>query len=676
MDIGASGQFLPTLVDWIRQYPGWSGAAVFTVAMLESLVLVGVLVPGAAVMLGAGALVALGALELWPTMAWAAAGAIVGDGLSFWVGYRYRSQLLGIWPFSRFAALIQRGEVFFQRHGGKSVVFGRFVGPVRAVIPTVAGMMGMTPLRFAVVNVLSALAWAPAYILPGVVFGASLELASEVALRLVLTVLLLVALLWLSRWLIRRIFLALAPHANEWLSRSLDWSRHHPLLGRVTRALVDPAQPESRALLVLALVLLSAGMGFSYMLWRVLSHAGPPQVDSGFDSLMLSLRTPWVDQLMVALTMLGDPAVYLPVAAIVLASLLWQRNTPAAWHWLAALGFGVLLSSALQWSLAGPRPHELYLGFSTFGVPTAHATVSTVMYGFLAVLAARELGPRSRLSVYLGAGAVIVLIAFSRLYLSAHWLSDVFGGLTLGLAWVVVLGIAYRRHNPPALAAGRLLAVTGVGLLVFGSIHVASNLDREVRRYAPRFAVTTLSADGWWQRDWRALPPFRDDLVSSHKQPMNVQWAGRLEDIRSDLIGRGWREPTPLSTRSALFWLLPGVELTQLPVLPQVHGGRHERLILTRADGSERQWVLRLWASDVMLQPGGEPLWIGAVSTQVLQHRLELVSYPATTTGFNRPIEALAEDLQRWDTKQAQRQTAPERTRVRWDGIVVLVRHR
>lgn len=676
MDIGASGPFLPTLVDWIRQYPGWSGAVVFAVAMLESLVLVGVLVPGAAVMLGAGALVALGALELWPTMAWAAAGAIVGDGLSFWVGYRYRSQLLGIWPFSRFAALIQRGEVFFQRHGGKSVVFGRFVGPVRAVIPTVAGMMGMTPLRFAVVNILSALAWAPAYILPGVVFGASLELASEVALRLVLTVLLLVALLWLSRWLIRRIFLALAPHANEWLSRSLDWSRCHPLLGRVTRALVDPAQPESRALLVLALVLLSAGMGFSYMLWRVLSHAGPPQVDSGFDSLMLSLRTPWVDQLMVALTMLGDPTVYLPVAATVLATLLWQRNTPAAWHWLAALGFGVLLSSALQWSLAAPRPHELYLGFSTFAVPTAHATVSTVMYGFLAVLAARELGPRSRLSVYLGAGAVIVLIAFSRLYLSAHWLSDVFGGLTLGLAWVVVLGIAYRRHNPPPLAAGRLLAATGAGLLVFGSIHVASNLDREVRRYAPRFAVTTLSADGWWQRDWRALPPFRDDLVSSHKQPMNVQWAGRLEDIRSDLIGRGWREPTPLSTRSALFWLLPGVELTQLPVLPQVHGGRHERLILTRADGLERQWVLRLWASDVVLQPGEKPLWIGAVSTQMLQHRLGLVSYPATTTGFNRPIEALAENLQHWDTKQARRQTAPERTRVRWDGIVVLVRHR
>ncbi|MES9896122.1 MAG: VTT domain-containing protein, partial [Candidatus Thiodiazotropha endolucinida] len=94
-------------------------------------------------------------------------------------------RLRGFWPFNRHPATLQRGITFFQRYGGKSVALGRFFGPVRAIIPLVAGMLGMPPLRFLAANILSALVWAPAYLLPGIVFGASLELASEVAFRLV-----------------------------------------------------------------------------------------------------------------------------------------------------------------------------------------------------------------------------------------------------------------------------------------------------------------------------------------------------------------------------------------------------------------------------------------------------------------------------------------------------------
>jgi len=68
-------------------------------------------------------------------------------------------------------------------------LFGRFVGPVRPVIPAVAGMMQMPAGRFLAVNVASALVWAPAYLLPGIAFGASLELAAEVAGRLAVLVL-------------------------------------------------------------------------------------------------------------------------------------------------------------------------------------------------------------------------------------------------------------------------------------------------------------------------------------------------------------------------------------------------------------------------------------------------------------------------------------------------------
>jgi len=162
MDLATFQPFL----HWLSAHPGWSGLAIFLIAFSESLLVVGLVFPGSIIMFGVGTLVAAGALDLWTTLVWAAAGAITGDGVSFWLGHHYKDHLRDMWPIRRYPTLMERGEQFFNKHGGKSVLFGRFVGPVRPVIPAVAGMLGMTPARFLTVNVVSAIAWAPAYTLP------------------------------------------------------------------------------------------------------------------------------------------------------------------------------------------------------------------------------------------------------------------------------------------------------------------------------------------------------------------------------------------------------------------------------------------------------------------------------------------------------------------------------
>ena len=111
--------------------PELSGLIVFLVAAGESLALVGIVVPGVVFMLGIGALVGLNAINLWQALFWAMAGAIVGDWLSYWLGRHFDQQLRHIWPLSRYPKLIPRGEAFFNKHGGASVFFGRFVGPLR-----------------------------------------------------------------------------------------------------------------------------------------------------------------------------------------------------------------------------------------------------------------------------------------------------------------------------------------------------------------------------------------------------------------------------------------------------------------------------------------------------------------------------------------------------------------
>ena len=128
------------LLHWVRAHPHWAGVALFTISLAESLAIVGVIVPGVVIMFGIGALIGAGAADFWAMCAWAVAGAVLGDGLSYWLGNRYRARLLDMWPFRRMPESLQQGQRFFDKYGAMSVVFGRFFGPVRATVPLLAGM--------------------------------------------------------------------------------------------------------------------------------------------------------------------------------------------------------------------------------------------------------------------------------------------------------------------------------------------------------------------------------------------------------------------------------------------------------------------------------------------------------------------------------------------------------
>ena len=149
---------LDAVLNWIAINQSWAYIIVAVIAFGESLAIVGLIVPGAFLLFGIGGLIGLGQLEVWPTLISAMIGAILGDGISFWLGYHYREHLAQIWPFTRYPALIEKGKVFFKRHGGKSIIFGRFVGPIRPIVPAIAGMMRMSVPKYISINILSAVA--------------------------------------------------------------------------------------------------------------------------------------------------------------------------------------------------------------------------------------------------------------------------------------------------------------------------------------------------------------------------------------------------------------------------------------------------------------------------------------------------------------------------------------
>ena len=646
--------YLQPVLDWVALHPLWAGLLVFLIAMGESLAMVGLIIPGVVLMFGVGALISTGSLEFWPVFGWAAAGAFCGDALSFLLGYRYRDTLGDLWPFRSRPNLLNQGSEFFGRYGGHSIVFGRFVGPMRAVVPVVAGMLRMPVGRFLVIDALSALAWAPAYLLPGMVFGASLELAAEVATRLVVVLLLLVVALWLMVWLVRRLFRLLQPHASQWTRWLLDWSQVHPRLGNLGAALADPSHPESRGLAVLATLLVLTTWLFVATLGGVVEGKPFAGLDQATHQLMQSLRTPLGDHLMVLFTQLADLEIVGAVTVSVLVYLLWKRRTREAGHWLAAVAFGLLAGLALKYALRIPRPLPSVAGLGPYGFPSSHVLRATALYGFLAVLIARPVQLRWRWLPYAAAGVLILPVAVSRVYLGAHWLSDVVGGLAMGLAWVALLGIAYYRHTPLQGHWRGLAATTLLSLCLAGLWHANASHETDIRRFTPSHPVHQLNAGKWWAEGWRALPTFRHDLRRMDNQPLTIQWAGSLADLATRLQERGWNKAEPLRARDLLRLLAPGEAVGSLPLLPQVHDGRHESLALTKPLSPDRRLVLRLWPADARLSPGGQDLWVGNVSYQRTGGG-EWFSYLQTEDDFETPLEIFQRDLFGLSTRRVER---------------------
>lgn len=254
---------LQPILDWIALHPYASSIVVFLIALMESLIVLGLLIPGAVLLFGAGALIATGALPMTPILLWTIAGAICGDLISFMLGHHYHQQLRVIWPFRNYPVLVTSGVDFFCRHGGKGVFMARFVGPLRPIVPAIAGMMNMTLPRFLLVDIIACILWAPAYILPGMVFGASLGLAAEVGGRLVVLLVSVVGLSLLGVWLINSLIRMLHPRASILVDKALNWSRRHPRIRPLAGSLLDPDHPEARGLAILSVL-------FFIALWLLL----------------------------------------------------------------------------------------------------------------------------------------------------------------------------------------------------------------------------------------------------------------------------------------------------------------------------------------------------------------------------------------------------------------------
>lgn len=612
----------------------------FLLTGAEAFPVIGALVPGTAVIIALGALVPDGILRFLPLVTFTTAGAIAGDGLSYWLGHHYKSEAIRYWPLRHYPRLLKQGEEFFERHGGKAILIARFTPGVRAVVPLVAGITGMTAIRFYSLNILSALLWAPAHVAMGVLVGASLAILGAVAGRLeavALAFFILIAIVvWLTpravRWL-TNLMIQLRGPVLIWASSGEGWF-HRQII-----SLLDPARTELPGLATLGALLL----GSLWVLFGVLQDllAGDPlvQADHAVFHLLLSLRAPWAVQLASAISELSSGIVLMAVAGIAAIWLDRQHAWRAVVYTIGSVIGAIFFSAAFDLALQRRRPSYMQPDWSLFPFPGGHLAVVAALLGFLTVLICRKASMKSRIAA---AAATIVFVAtltFCRLYLGIEFLSTALEGLAFGFAWSALLSLAYlAREAEPMRPAGLGVAVAATFILV-GSANISLAHRTDMRHYSLPIQTRILSLADWRQGGWASLPARRLALFGEFDQPFTVQWAGGIRSLKTNLEAHGWRLPPSWTLHSALEFLSPHVHLLSLPVLPRLASGRVEHLVMIkRRMPKAKRLVLRLWRSDVLVSaPDGRlmPIWIGMVTSEHIKRIFSLLNIPESRSSVS-----------------------------------------
>ncbi len=622
------------ILGWVHAHPLLAMATLAAAVAVEGLFLIGMVIPGSLLMFGAGAVVAAGHLPLAPMLISAALGATLGDLASYALGRRYRRQLFALSARFRMPRIMDRGERFFAKHGGKSIILGRFIGPLRPLVPAVAGAADMRLASFIAIDIIAAVLWAPAYALPGLIIGATITVAAEVASRLALIIALMVGGTWLLWWLVRTLVWLFQDKAERWIARTMDWSHRHRRLGHLGPALADPEQPETPILAACTLALLVVGWLLGVFLWGFGDAAATPVVDEFVYDWMAGLQTPGVLALASSFSALASSQACLALTFSVLIALVALRHHRAAAHWAAAALTGVILGFALPGSGSLLAPGARVTG-------AASSLLLMVLLFCLAGLLATRHHSALRVALYSGAGLVAGLVILAKLILGGASASQLGLALVLALTWTSLLLLGFRRH----LRGSRPLPVLLSLSIACAALSLATLWtwdDQQAAQPPSQQAPLTIIDRPSWRR-LRASP---------QPERINLLWLGTEPEMRTELQRMGWTAVPALSRETALNWFKSRSEqLTWLPPLPQALSGRLPTLEFERQIGTRRV-LIRLWPSQ--LQLGGQGLvWRGTVGELREREWLGLLTIPVARADPRTLAELRSELSRAWRLPRA-----------------------
>jgi membrane protein DedA with SNARE-associated domain/membrane-associated phospholipid phosphatase len=438
-------------------------------AFLETGAFIGLVAPGETFVILAGAVAGQGETSVVLTIGIVWVCSFSGDSVSFLLGRRLgRGFILRLGPRVRITEeRFSRVEDYFSRHGGKTILIGRFIGLVRALAPFIAGSSGMRYSNFLPFSVLGTGLWSAGYVLLGYFASRSLDAAAHAAgqgtLFFGIAIAVIVAIVWATRFLRKRENrerLVAEMERRAWLRPLLVLGRRlqPPLrfaIGRIT-----PGGLGLEFTTVVAIPAVAVYVVVAYTM-TISNHPGPTPGDQTALDLVDKLQAAWLVELAKVVTALGSTPVILPIMVIAAGVLVWQRHWPEAVVLVVAVAIIFVGVADLKGLTSRPRPPDPLTDVHGSGFPSGHAA-HAMLYPWLAVTLAIRLRPGmwGGTALLVTGFVLAALIGLSRVYLRVHYLSDVTSGWALGAGAfcacaAVAMVVTHLRHNSdPDVARG------------------------------------------------------------------------------------------------------------------------------------------------------------------------------------------------------------------------------
>lgn len=378
----------------------------FGIALIESLAIIGTIIPGSLTMLPFGLMLGSGILPFWSTFYFIILGAFIGDLISYYIGVYYKNNIAEWSFFKKNPSWLESSQKFINHHGGKSIIIGRFFGPLRSSIPLIAGALDMKTTPFILAAIPSVILWALVYLAPGFTvskWGAQLTTSHWVFIT---SIVILACILYAYKASQKVILFLLT-------SRYIQAPAH--LVGSCWIALIISC----------VYLILSSSVTLGLV----------QPINAYFDPLLAFVRTPaWVD-LGIAFSISADKKTLFVMSVLGALTLLVTKKYRSLILLIIPILLQVLIVQSSKIIIACPRPVAL---FESYSFPSGHISASIVLsYAVYTICLAGQSQRRRRFgSVILSIWCVFV--GLSQLSLRAHWILDFVGAM---LASILVITI-------------------------------------------------------------------------------------------------------------------------------------------------------------------------------------------------------------------------------------------
>jgi membrane protein DedA with SNARE-associated domain/membrane-associated phospholipid phosphatase len=613
-------QYLQPSMDYLRHHPQLGILFAFFTAFIESLPLLGTIFPGAVTMTAIGALIGSAVLPPIATCIATILGAFGGDCLGFWLGSHYHENIRQSWPLRKFSRYLAYSEKFILKHGGKSIIIGRFIGPTRAAMPLIAGILRYSWKKFLPPAAFAAIAWSLVYMAPGVLLGAlAMDLSHGDMTKVFLSGLVIIVGLWVVFWLVQFFFKQLSRAINRPIQIWWNWLCK-PKAGFFARLIRVRSHPQDYRQLKLAILFLLTAMLFMWVWFDVIDHRFLARLNEPLFYLCQSFRTHTLDKFWVLCTVVGTPEGLLVTSLLAASGLMIYRQWRAGTH-LALLGFVTAAAvQTIKHAYFSPRPEGLFHLDPSSSFPSGHATMSVAVLGFLAFLTTRIIPRGWRHPIIWLFILITLLSSISRIFLGQHWFTDVLGAWFLGSSLLLLLILSYRRmpkaNSFQEMPLKKWLLILAVSTLIPWSVVGFFTFRQTLEDTQLVWPSRIMDFQKWWQQPGEYAPLYRLDRFGRYVQPFNVQWAGQLTDIKNFLLLRGWQKVEKLSRVQTTLQRFTSLEPQyNTPLLAILYRNKPPAMFLIKhLENSPDILELRLWESGIQFAQTNVPLWVGTLT--------------------------------------------------------------